>query len=261
MNELQYRANFFVAAVPVACSRSASALVVLALVYSHTTELNGLEPVGAAVRDRDPDPDGRRDPRDHPAEHGAADRGGARREARLRADEARGLAAARQRARRADLALVDVSRASSCSASGSGGSRTASASAMRSRSSRCSLVGAVILYCFWLVLATGAFWIVHMWFLSELFEGVYQTGRWPIGVYPGLAAVLDDLPGSDRLRDHGAGGGGHVAARVDDARRRAGVRAVLFALHAAFWRFGLCVATRARPPSATRIRADSRRGS
>jgi ABC-2 type transport system permease protein len=24
-----------------------------------------------------------------------------------------------------------------------------------------------------------------MWFLSELFEGMYQTGRWPIGIYPG----------------------------------------------------------------------------
>jgi ABC-2 type transport system permease protein len=47
------------------------------------------------------------------------------------------------------------------------------------------LVGALLLYCFWLVLATGAFWIVHMWFLAELFEGVYQTGRWPIGIYPG----------------------------------------------------------------------------
>ena len=47
------------------------------------------------------------------------------------------------------------------------------------------LVGAVMLYCIWLVLATGAFWIVRMWFLTELFEGVYQTGRWPIGVYPG----------------------------------------------------------------------------
>jgi ABC-2 type transport system permease protein len=47
------------------------------------------------------------------------------------------------------------------------------------------LVGGVMLYCVWLVLATGAFWIVRMWFLTELFEGVYQTGRWPIGVYPG----------------------------------------------------------------------------
>ena len=46
-------------------------------------------------------------------------------------------------------------------------------------------VGALLLYCFWLVLATGAFWVVNMWFLSELFEGLFQTGRWPIGIYPG----------------------------------------------------------------------------
>ena len=46
-------------------------------------------------------------------------------------------------------------------------------------------IGTLLLYCFWLVLATGSFWIVNMWFLSELFEGMYQTGRWPIGVYPG----------------------------------------------------------------------------
>ncbi|MDX6479772.1 MAG: viologen exporter family transport system permease protein [Gaiellaceae bacterium] len=46
-------------------------------------------------------------------------------------------------------------------------------------------VGALLLYCFWLLLATGAFWVVNMWFLSELFEGLYQTGRWPIGIYPG----------------------------------------------------------------------------
>jgi ABC-2 type transport system permease protein len=26
---------------------------------------------------------------------------------------------------------------------------------------------------------------VNMWFLAELFEGIYQTGRWPIGIYPG----------------------------------------------------------------------------
>ena len=44
--------------------------------------------------------------------------------------------------------------------------------------------GAVLLYCFWLVLATGSFWVVRMWFLPELFEGVFQTGRWPIGIYP-----------------------------------------------------------------------------
>jgi ABC-2 type transport system permease protein len=47
------------------------------------------------------------------------------------------------------------------------------------------VVGASLLYCFWLILATGSFWVINMWFLSDLFEGVYQVGRWPIGVYPG----------------------------------------------------------------------------
>jgi ABC-2 type transport system permease protein len=46
-------------------------------------------------------------------------------------------------------------------------------------------IGATLLYCFWLILATGSFWVVSMWFLSDLFEGIYQVGRWPIGVYPG----------------------------------------------------------------------------
>ena len=46
------------------------------------------------------------------------------------------------------------------------------------------LLGAVLLYCFWLVLATGSFWVVRMWFLPELFEGMFQTGRWPVGIYP-----------------------------------------------------------------------------
>ena len=46
------------------------------------------------------------------------------------------------------------------------------------------VVGAVLLYCFWMLLATLAFWIVNMWHLPELFEGVFQTGRWPIGIYP-----------------------------------------------------------------------------
>ncbi len=65
------------------------------------------------------------------------------------------------------------------------GSHAASASATRSRFLALLLVGALLLYCFWLILATGAFWVVNMWFLSELFEGMYQAGRWPIGIYPG----------------------------------------------------------------------------
>jgi ABC-2 type transport system permease protein len=46
-------------------------------------------------------------------------------------------------------------------------------------------VGAVTIYCFWLAIATLAFWIVNVWEIIELFDGIYQTGRWPVSIYPG----------------------------------------------------------------------------
>jgi ABC-2 type transport system permease protein len=46
------------------------------------------------------------------------------------------------------------------------------------------LFGAAMIYCFWLVIATGAFWVVNMWHAVELFDGIFQTGRWPVGIYP-----------------------------------------------------------------------------
>jgi ABC-2 type transport system permease protein len=47
------------------------------------------------------------------------------------------------------------------------------------------VIGAVLVYCFWLIMTTGAFWVVRMEHVLELFEGIYRTGQWPIGVYPG----------------------------------------------------------------------------
>ena len=46
-------------------------------------------------------------------------------------------------------------------------------------------IGAILVYCFWLIIATVAFWVVNMWHAVELFDGIFQTGRWPIGIYPG----------------------------------------------------------------------------
>ena len=88
-----------------------------------------------------------------------------------------------------------------------------------------------MLYCFWLVLATGSFWVVRMWFLPELFEGVFQTGRWPVGIYPQWLRFGDHLPGADRVRGHRAGGGRDVAARVGDARARSGLRGRALRVH------------------------------
>jgi len=45
-------------------------------------------------------------------------------------------------------------------------------------------MGGLMIYCFWLMLTTGAFWVVRMDQIVELFQGVYLAGRWPVGIYP-----------------------------------------------------------------------------
>jgi len=46
------------------------------------------------------------------------------------------------------------------------------------------LLGSIIIYCFWLIITTTAFWIVRVDEIVNLFQGVYAAGRWPIGIYP-----------------------------------------------------------------------------
>jgi ABC-2 type transport system permease protein len=84
-----------------------------------------------------------------------------------------------------------------------------------------------------------AFWVVRMEHVLELFEGVYQTGRWPIGVYPGwlrygitflvpvgLAVTVPAEALTSRL---------HPLTLLGAA----GFAAGLFAFTRWFWRFGL----------------------
>jgi ABC-2 type transport system permease protein len=52
------------------------------------------------------------------------------------------------------------------------------------------LLGAVIVYCFWLAVTTGAFWLIEMNHVAELFAGLYQAGRWPVTLYPGWLRVV-----------------------------------------------------------------------
>ncbi|MGI8628161.1 MAG: ABC transporter permease [Geodermatophilaceae bacterium] len=51
------------------------------------------------------------------------------------------------------------------------------------------LLGALAIYCFWLILTTGAFWVTRVDFITELFDGMYQAGRWPVTVYPGWLRI------------------------------------------------------------------------
>ena len=47
------------------------------------------------------------------------------------------------------------------------------------------LVGLIVIYCFWLMLATCAFWLVRMHEVEELFGGLLRAGQYPVGIYPG----------------------------------------------------------------------------
>ena len=184
LNELQYRANFFVAAFQSLLAVGV-AIVVLKLVYSHTAELNGWSEaelmcvlgiqilmggvIHAAIQPNmerlvDEVRDGKLD------------------YALTKPEDSQLLVSVR------DFRIWrTVEVISGAAVLGVGVSRLEASAGIGEVLSFAGLllVGSVLLYCFWLILATGAFWIVHMWFLADLFEGVYSTGRWPIGIYPG----------------------------------------------------------------------------
>jgi ABC-2 type transport system permease protein len=46
------------------------------------------------------------------------------------------------------------------------------------------LCGTIILYSIWLMMVTSAFWFVRIDNISELFSAIYETGRFPVSVYP-----------------------------------------------------------------------------
>jgi ABC-2 type transport system permease protein len=100
-------------------------------------------------------------------------------------------------------------------------------------------LGAVMLYSFWLVVTTGAFWVVRMEHVLELFEGIYQTGRWPVGVYPGWMryGVTFLVPVAFAVTVPAQA----VTSRLDAATLAlsAGFAVALFTFTRWFWRFGL----------------------
>jgi ABC-2 type transport system permease protein len=46
------------------------------------------------------------------------------------------------------------------------------------------LAGGVIVYSFWLILTTLAFWFVRVENILVIFQSVYEAGRWPVTLYP-----------------------------------------------------------------------------
>jgi len=47
------------------------------------------------------------------------------------------------------------------------------------------LAGCMIVYSFWLFLASLSFWFVRVENLLEIFRSMYEAGRWPVSLYPG----------------------------------------------------------------------------
>jgi ABC-2 type transport system permease protein len=52
------------------------------------------------------------------------------------------------------------------------------------------VAGAVIVYSFWLALATLAFWFIKIENILFVFQSTYQAGRWPVSIYPRFIRLL-----------------------------------------------------------------------
>jgi ABC-2 type transport system permease protein len=46
------------------------------------------------------------------------------------------------------------------------------------------LAGGLIVYSFWLLLATTAFWFVRVENILVIFQSMYEAARWPVSIYP-----------------------------------------------------------------------------
>jgi ABC-2 type transport system permease protein len=100
-------------------------------------------------------------------------------------------------------------------------------------------LGGVMIYCFWLVIATVAFWVVNMWTVVELFDGIYLTGRFPVGIYPGWLrySVTFLVPIAFAVTVPAEA----VTSRLEweTLALAAGLAVALFGATRWFWRFGL----------------------
>ena len=184
LNELQYRANFFIQLLQSAISVG-TAVVVLGLVYSHTDDLNGWSEsellvvmgiqilLGGVIR-TSIQPNMQRlmeEVRDGKLDF-----------ALTKPEDSQVLVSVRDvRIWRA----IDVFSGAVVLGYGIAGLETAVGVGDALLFVALLAIGAVTIYCFWLVIASLAFWIVDVWQIMELFDGVYQTGRWPVSIYPG----------------------------------------------------------------------------
>jgi viologen exporter family transport system permease protein len=189
MNELQYRVNFFISVFQ-ALLTLATGLIVLALVFSYTTDLRGWSRpellavmgvhilMGGLIRTTI-QPNMVRLMED--VRQGTLDY------ALTKPEDAQLLVSVREtRIWQAVDVLVGtiVLVVAVLQLTGGVGGWDALAFAVA------LILGGVTIYCFWLILTSLSFWVVRIHETVELFEGIYQAGRWPVTVYPFALRVL-----------------------------------------------------------------------
>jgi ABC-2 type transport system permease protein len=238
LNELQYRVNFFVQLFQTALALL-TGLVVLALVYSHVDELNGWSEaellvvlgiqilMGGAIRAWI-QPNMQRFIDD--VREGTFDY------ALTKPEDAQVLVSVREFR---IWQVVDVVTGAAVMAVGIGRLQSDVGLADALAFGVALLLGTLMIYCFWLVLSTCAFWIVRMDNIVELFDGVYLTGRWPVGIYPDWLrfGITFLVPIAFAVTVPAEA----VTSRLDwqTLALAAGFAVVLFAITRWFWRFGL----------------------
>lgn len=52
------------------------------------------------------------------------------------------------------------------------------------------VAGAIIVYSFYIVLATCAFWFIKIENILVIFQSLYQAGLWPVGIYPQTLRII-----------------------------------------------------------------------
>ncbi len=46
------------------------------------------------------------------------------------------------------------------------------------------IIGGSLVYCFWLIVTSIAFWVIRLNDFVMVFQAIYAAGRWPVGIYP-----------------------------------------------------------------------------
>ncbi|NND02075.1 MAG: ABC transporter permease [Acidimicrobiia bacterium] len=183
LNELQYRANFFLAAFN-ALLALATGLIVIALVYSHTESLNGWsEPellivmgihvfIGGVIR-------AFVEPNMHQLmqdiEEGTLDY------TLTRPADAQLLVSVRATS---IWQTVDLVIGLIVVAVGVVQLQAATSFAHVAAFLITVMLGAVIIYCVWLMITTSAFKLINVGNMVQMLQGIYQAGRWPVSIYP-----------------------------------------------------------------------------